>query len=314
MISPGPSQVRPLRQRCAFTHGYSHPTRHGLWGAVGGWGGGLSNNYTTTRARARGRGGWCVPHGSRSGWWATKQLPHLQPDPGVVSDLRRSGSASYGQFLVSESMLPGGPGTPPHTLPQGPTLGTCSSTESLALTPQTTYINKENIMDETTRPLTPKQKQFCIEYLIDLNATASARRAGYSPNTSMEQGYQLLQKTSVKAEIQRLIDERAERVEVDADYVVEKLRTIVENPSCPASSQVQALGLLARHLGMLTDKLDITQPREILLIQRGDAPSDTNRIAARHDPALPESLSDESDQEASHALSGSTGHHEGLKT
>ena len=129
-------------------------------------------------------------------------------------------------------------------------------------------------MDETTRPLTPKQQQFCREYLIDMNATASARRAGYSPNTSMEQGYQLLQKTSVKTEIQRLIDERAERVEVDADYVVEKLRTIVEDANCPASSQVQALGLLARHLGMLTDKLDINQEREIILIRRGDPPDE----------------------------------------
>ena len=52
-----------------------------------------------------------------------------------------------------------------------------------------------------------------------------------------------------------IIQER--RVEVDADYVVEKLRTMVEDPNCPASSQVQALGLLARHLGMLNDKIDI---------------------------------------------------------
>ena len=146
-------------------------------------------------------------------------------------------------------------------------------------------------MDETTRPLTPKQQQFCREYLIDMNATASARRAGYSPNTSMEQGYQLLQKTSVKTEIQRLIDERAERVEVDADYVVEKLRTIVEDPNCPASSRVQSLGLLARHLGMLTDKLDINETREILLIRRGDAPSNIESAgAASHakNKALPE--------------------------
>ena len=35
------------------------------------------------------------------------------------------------------------------------------------------------------------------------------------------------------------------------------LRTMVEDPNCPASSQVQALGLLARHLGMLNDKIDI---------------------------------------------------------
>ena len=112
-------------------------------------------------------------------------------------------------------------------------------------------------MDESTRPLTPKQQQFCREYLIDMNASAAAKRAGYSEHTSEQQGSRLLRKVEVEAEIQRLIDERAERVEVDADYVVEKLRTMVEDPNCPASSQVQALGLLARHLGMLNDKIDI---------------------------------------------------------
>ena len=45
--------------------------------------------------------------------------------------------------------------------------------------------------------LTDKQIKFCEEYLIDLNATQSAIRAGYSRNSAMEQGYQLLQKTSV---------------------------------------------------------------------------------------------------------------------
>ena len=45
--------------------------------------------------------------------------------------------------------------------------------------------------------LTRKQKAFCREYLMDRNATQAAIRAGYSFQTAMEQGYQLLQKTSV---------------------------------------------------------------------------------------------------------------------
>lgn len=36
--------------------------------------------------------------------------------------------------------------------------------------------------------LTPKQERFCEEYLIDLNATQAAIRAGYSANTAREQG------------------------------------------------------------------------------------------------------------------------------
>lgn len=52
--------------------------------------------------------------------------------------------------------------------------------------------------------MTAKQEKFAHEYLIDLNATQAAIRAGYSIKTAMEQGYQLLQKTSVQEFIQDL--------------------------------------------------------------------------------------------------------------
>ena len=45
--------------------------------------------------------------------------------------------------------------------------------------------------------LIDKQQRFVDEYLIDLNATQAAIRAGYSEKTAEQQGYQLLQKTSV---------------------------------------------------------------------------------------------------------------------
>lgn len=51
------------------------------------------------------------------------------------------------------------------------------------------------------RPLTPKQQRFVDEYLIDLNATQAAIRAGYSEKTAEQQGYQLLQIPSVSAAI-----------------------------------------------------------------------------------------------------------------
>jgi phage terminase small subunit len=49
--------------------------------------------------------------------------------------------------------------------------------------------------------LTLKQERFCLEYLIDLNATQAAIRAGYSAKTAEQVGYQLLQKSSVSAYI-----------------------------------------------------------------------------------------------------------------
>ena len=52
--------------------------------------------------------------------------------------------------------------------------------------------------------MTAKQERFVEEYLIDLNATQAAIRAGYSPKTANEQGARLLAKVSVQTAISRL--------------------------------------------------------------------------------------------------------------
>lgn len=71
--------------------------------------------------------------------------------------------------------------------------------------------------------LTAKQEAFCREYLIDLNATQAAIRAGYSKKTAEWQGPQLLTKTHVSAAIQEGIKKRSDRTETTADMVVAQL-------------------------------------------------------------------------------------------
>ena len=67
--------------------------------------------------------------------------------------------------------------------------------------------------------LSKEQAQFCQEYVIDLNATQAAIRAGYSEKTAQVQSSRLLLNVMVKNRIAELIDERNERNQVDADYV-----------------------------------------------------------------------------------------------
>ncbi|HCW1044286.1 TPA: terminase small subunit [Pseudomonas aeruginosa] len=76
--------------------------------------------------------------------------------------------------------------------------------------------------------LTKKQRLFVDEYLIDLNATQAAIRAGYSTRRATEIGYQLLQRPEVAQAIQAAMAERSKRTEVSADYVVRRLREIDE--------------------------------------------------------------------------------------
>ena len=71
--------------------------------------------------------------------------------------------------------------------------------------------------------LTPKQQRFVEEYLIDLNATQAAIRAGYSEKTANEIGAENLAKPSIAKAIQEAQNIRSERTKIDADYVLKRL-------------------------------------------------------------------------------------------
>jgi phage terminase small subunit len=68
--------------------------------------------------------------------------------------------------------------------------------------------------------LTDKQALFCQEYLVDLNATQAAIRAGYSKKTAGVIGIQNLGKLNIQEVITKLKDKRSEKVEIDAAWVL----------------------------------------------------------------------------------------------
>lgn len=74
--------------------------------------------------------------------------------------------------------------------------------------------------------MTAKQKRFCEEYLIDLNATQAAIRAGYSPETAKSVGSENLTKPDLRARIDAEIAKRSRRTGVSADRVVRELAKI----------------------------------------------------------------------------------------
>lgn len=74
--------------------------------------------------------------------------------------------------------------------------------------------------------LTAKQRRFVDEYLIDLNATQAAIRAGYSAKTANEQGARLLANVSVQALLTERIKDRERRTEITQDKVIAELAKI----------------------------------------------------------------------------------------
>lgn len=76
------------------------------------------------------------------------------------------------------------------------------------------------------RNLNPKQQRFVDEYLIDLNATQAAIRAGYSKKTAAQIGDENLRKPEISAAVQRAQAERSERTQITQDAVLKELARI----------------------------------------------------------------------------------------
>ena len=74
--------------------------------------------------------------------------------------------------------------------------------------------------------LTPRQQRFVEEYLVDLNATQAAIRAGYSKKTAYSQGQRLLKHVEVERAVEEAKAERAEKTGLSADRVLRELAAL----------------------------------------------------------------------------------------
>ena len=79
--------------------------------------------------------------------------------------------------------------------------------------------------------LTAKQKRFCDEYLIDLNATQAAIRAGYSPKTAAASAARLLRNVKVQEYIAQRMAEKESELIADQDEVLRYLTSVLRGKS-----------------------------------------------------------------------------------
>ncbi len=105
--------------------------------------------------------------------------------------------------------------------------------------------------------LTDKQTAFVREYLVDLNATQAAIRAGYSERTANAQAGRLLANVGIREAIENAQAKRARRVEIKAEDV---LRGVIEvttqaRDSGDLKTALKGYELQGKHLGMWTEKV-----------------------------------------------------------
>ena len=108
--------------------------------------------------------------------------------------------------------------------------------------------------------LTAKRQAFVAEYLVDLNATQAAIRAGYSAKTANEQGARLLTNVSVAAAIAEAQAERAEKTQRTALHVLKDIQDVSKEAwrDGDLKTALKGLELEGKHLGMFTEKHEHT--------------------------------------------------------
>jgi phage terminase small subunit len=118
--------------------------------------------------------------------------------------------------------------------------------------------------------LTAKQEMFCKEYMIDLNATQAAIRAGYSPKTAVVIGCENLIKPNIAECIQELMAKRSEKTGITAEWVLKHIEELTEALLVgeDPSKAYKGLELAGRHLKMFTDGLQVTGTVAITRIER----------------------------------------------
>lgn len=120
--------------------------------------------------------------------------------------------------------------------------------------------------------LTKKEARFVQEYLIDLNATQAAIRAGYSAKTARQIGYQLLTKLHIQNAIAEAQAKAAEKLEITRERVLPEIADIAFTPSHTPDNEtflsnkdkLNALDKLSRHLGLFEKDNDQRAPTIII--------------------------------------------------
>ncbi len=99
-------------------------------------------------------------------------------------------------------------------------------------------------------PLTDKQARFVEEYLVDLNATQAAVRAGYSEKTAGQVGFENLKKPEIQDAISAAMKTRAEEAQIDAAEVLQFWAEVMRDSKASRKDRLNASEKVAKHLGM----------------------------------------------------------------
>lgn len=121
--------------------------------------------------------------------------------------------------------------------------------------------NKEVPTKGKGSKLSSKMQLFVSEYLVDLNATEAVLRSGYKTKNPNRLGTELLRHPLVKAQIDEALSKRMEQNEVKADYLINKLISIIENTETSnPQACLRAIELAGKSIALWKERQEISGP------------------------------------------------------
>lgn len=107
--------------------------------------------------------------------------------------------------------------------------------------------------------LTPRQRRFVTEYLVDHNGAQAAIRAGYAESGARQEATRLLAKADIRAAVDEAEKKHAEAVGISVEWVLDGLKKVADSDDV-TPMKVKAFELIGKHLRMFTEKVEHSGP------------------------------------------------------
>ncbi len=105
--------------------------------------------------------------------------------------------------------------------------------------------------------MTPKQKHFAREWVIDKNASRAAIAAGYAANSARITGCRLLTNNNIKGYIDKLLEKQAKNLDITAEKILRGIADIAFNKEVNEAHRLKGYELLGKNQKLFTDKVEL---------------------------------------------------------
>jgi Phage terminase, small subunit len=108
--------------------------------------------------------------------------------------------------------------------------------------------------------LSAKQRAFVDEYMLDLNASQAVLRAGYKTNNPNRIGVELCRHPLVAQELEKRQSERRDKLEIKAEYLLNKLVNIIEQDGVKTQDLLRAIELAGKSIALWKERQEVSGP------------------------------------------------------